>query len=263
MDGTPSYDPQLMSNPLPPSRPSAGSGETPSELAAAGTAGSVTPHESALLRASDAEREHAVLLLRNAVSEGRLSVEELEERLQSAYTVRTRRELELLVADVSAHSIDDGRRIVPPLLGGPVGVRQGPGGTRWVVSIMSGDDRRGRWRIARRCTVINVMGGSDLDLCDVELSHPVTRLNVYSIMGGGQIRVPNGVDVQVSKLALMGGNDVRLGDNVPPPGGPVIRIRLVSIMGGCSVRRGRKLSRAERQRERELRKSERRNELDP
>jgi len=66
--------------------------------------------------------------------------------------------------------------------------------------------------------VINVMGGSDLDLNDVELSDPVTHLNVYSLMGGSQVRVPNGVDVHVSRLALMGGNDVRLGDELPPPG---------------------------------------------
>jgi hypothetical protein len=202
------------------------------------------------LRASDAEREQTVEALRHAVSEGRLSVEELEERLQAAYTVPTRRELELLIADVSLHSIVPVGPAEVARSSSPPAVREGPGGTRWVMSI------------ATRCTVINVMGGSDLDLCDVELSDPVTHLSVYSLMGGSQVRVPNGVDVQISKLALMGGNDVRLGDEVPPPGAPQIRIRLVSIMGGSNVRRGRRLSRSERRQERELRKSERRGELD-
>jgi hypothetical protein len=215
------------------------------------------------LRASDAEREQAVEALRHAVSEGRLSVEELEERLQAAYTVPTRRDLELLIADVSVQSIVPAGASAATRASSPPAVREGPGGTGWVVSVMSGHDRRGRWRIARRCTVINVMGGSDLDLNDVELSDPVTHLNVYSLMGGSQVRVPNGVDVHVSRLALMGGNDVRLGDEVPPPGAPQIRIRLVSIMGGSNVRRGRRLSRAERRQERELRKSDRRGELDP
>jgi hypothetical protein len=214
------------------------------------------------LRASDAEREQTVEALRQAVTEGRLSVEELEERLQAAYTVPTRRELELLIADVSMHSIAARGTTALARSSGPPAVREGPGGTGWVVSIMSGHDRRGRWRIARRCTVINVMGGSDLDLCDVELSDSVTHLNVYSLMGGSQIRVPDGVDVHVARVALMGGNDVRLGDEVPPPGAPQIRIRLVSVMGGSNVRRGRRLSRAERRQERELRKAERRGELD-
>ena len=36
-------------------------------------------------------------------------------------------------------------------------------------------------------------------------------VNVYSLMGGFEIRVPDGVDVQVSKFAFMGGHEVRLG----------------------------------------------------
>jgi len=47
------------------------------------------------LRASDAEREQTADRLRQAMGEGRLSVEELEERLRAAYTVPTTRELEL------------------------------------------------------------------------------------------------------------------------------------------------------------------------
>ncbi|HEY6398165.1 MAG TPA: hypothetical protein VIX82_11995 [Solirubrobacteraceae bacterium] len=110
-------------------------------------------------------------------------------------------------------------------------VREGPGGSRWVISLMGGHDRRGRWRIAKRCTVINVTGGSHLDLCAAELAGREIELNVPSVTGGGEIRVPNGVDVQVSDVGVMGGNDVRLGHEVVAPGGPLIRIRLVSIMG--------------------------------
>jgi hypothetical protein len=53
------------------------------------------------LRASDAEREQAADVLRVAASEGRLNVQELEERLGSVYGVPTRRELDRLIADVS------------------------------------------------------------------------------------------------------------------------------------------------------------------
>ena len=82
-------------------------------------------------------------------------------------------------------------------------------------------------------------------------------------MGGGEIRVPHGVEVQVSQFAFMGGNDVELGDDTPPPTGPVIRVRLVSIMGGASVRRGAKQTKAQRRKGRALRKAERHRELDP
>ena len=207
------------------------------------------------LRASDAEREQTAETLRLAMGEGRLSVEELEDRLRSAYSAPTVRELDRLVADVIVSPGAARRAVGRPGASG-LTVREGPGGDRWVVSIMSGHDRKGRWRIAERCTVLNIMGGSEIDLNDVELSESVTQLNVYSFWGGGEIRVPDGVEVQVSNVAIMGGNDVKLGAEVVPPGGPVIHIRLVSIMAGFSVQRGRKLSKEERRRQKELRKAE-------
>ena len=213
------------------------------------------------VRASDAERERAVEILGQAATEGRLSVDELDGRIQSAYATRTVGELDRLLADVSPDAMLAGQLAASPGASDRVLVREGPGGTRRVVSIMGGNHRRGSWRIARRCTVVNVMGGGEVNLCDVELSHAETRLNVYSVMGGAEIRVPDGVRVQVSKLALMGGNDVRLGDRPPGLDRPLIRIRLVSIMGGAKVRAGRKLSRSERRRARELRGSERSREL--
>jgi hypothetical protein len=212
------------------------------------------------LRASDSEREQAVAVLRTAVADGRLSVDELEDRLRWAYTVRTRRELEQLVADVSVDPLPAPRRA--PVSDSGLTVREGPGGSRWVVSILGGHDRKGRWRVAEHCTVLNVMGGSDIDLNDAELSQPVTRITMFSFWGGGEIRVPHGVEVQVSNIALLGGNDINLGDEVAPPGAPQIRIRLISIMGGSNVERGRKLSRAERRHQKELRRAERRGELE-
>lgn len=214
------------------------------------------------LRASDAEREQTAEVLRAAASEGRLDVKELEDRLGSVYAVRTRTELARLIADVDPERLGQGQAIAAPGQRGGLTVKEGPGGDRWVISVMSGHERGGRWRIGPRCTVLNLMGGSDIDLNDAELSGRVTQLNVYSIMGGAEVRVPHGVDVQISNFALMGGNDVKLGDELPPAGGPTIHIRLVSIMGGTGVKRGRKPTREERKRERELRKAERR-EIEP
>jgi hypothetical protein len=125
-------------------------------------------------------------------------------------------------------------------------VRRGEPGTRRVISVMGGHDRNGRWRLAPRCTVVNVMGGSDLDLNDAELADEVVDLTVFSFMGGGNIHVPDGLNVEVSDFAFMGGNDVQLGVERPDPEGPLLRIRLISIMGGTDVKRGRKLRRAQK-----------------
>ena len=63
----------------------------------------VTPRASeATLRASDAEREHHVELLREHAGEGRLTPEELSERLDRAYEARTRGELSAVLDDLPA-----------------------------------------------------------------------------------------------------------------------------------------------------------------
>ena len=65
-------------------------------------------------------------------------------------------------------------------------------------------------------------------------------------MGGSDVRVPDGLNVEISDFAFMGGNDAKIGEYMPDPGGPLVKIRMISIMGGSDVKRGRKLSRAER-----------------
>ena len=52
------------------------------------------------IRASNAEREHHVELLREHAAQGRLSVDELSDRLDRAYAAQTRGELAVIVADL-------------------------------------------------------------------------------------------------------------------------------------------------------------------
>ena len=61
-------------------------------------AGQVDP--SGAVRASDAEREAAVERLRVATVEGRLTLSELTERTEAAYTATTRGELASITADL-------------------------------------------------------------------------------------------------------------------------------------------------------------------
>jgi hypothetical protein len=202
------------------------------------------------LRASDADRERSAELLRQAAGEGMLTVDELEERLGTVYETRTRRELERLTADISLDRAGATQHSRVP-------VRGQEGGQRWIVSVLSGHDRKGRWRLSERVTVLNFMGGSNLDLNDAEFSDAYTELTVYSIMGGADIRVPEGLNVEVSDFGLLGGNDVSIGDERPDPGGPTLKLNMISVLGGASVKRGRELSRAEKKRQKELRKSQR------
>jgi hypothetical protein len=196
------------------------------------------------IRATDADRERAVTVLRTSGANGQLTVEELDERVAAAYGARTRGELERLVEDLG--ETRDRPADVP--------VRPGDDGTHWVVSVMGGSDRKGRWRLGRTVNVVNVMGGSDLQLNDAEFAAEVVEMRVFSVMGGSDVWIPDGLDVEVSEFAFMGGNEIRIGEARPGDGGPLLRLKLISVMGGTTVRRGRKKSRAERRLERERRK---------
>jgi hypothetical protein len=177
---------------------------------------------SPAIRASDEEREAVVARLRTAAGEGRLALDELADRLERALSAATRAELEPLTTDLpeqAAPAPGDGKA------------------RRWIVGIMGGGDHRGRWQIASRCTVLNLMGGADLDLTDAIVHGSETEIRVFSLMGGSDIIVPDGVHVELSGFAFMGGNDLRLEDTPPPPpGAPLVRVRAYSIMGGTDVK---------------------------
>jgi ketosteroid isomerase-like protein len=186
--------------------------------------------EPPAMRASDAEREIAAARLRIAARDGRLDLDELAERLDVAFAAVTRAELEKLTADLPAESSPS---------------EPATKARRWFIGIMGGGTQRGRWRIAEHCTVLNVMGGADLDLTDAVVSDTETEILVLSLMGGSKIIVPDGVHVELSGFAFMGGNDLRMEDAPPPPpGAPVVRVRAYSVMGGTDVKRRSRKSRA-------------------
>ncbi|HSO99722.1 MAG TPA: DUF1707 domain-containing protein [Solirubrobacteraceae bacterium] len=176
------------------------------------------------VRASDGERERAALALRDAAGEGRLTLEELTSRLDLAYRATTRAELSRLTADLPAVA---GRREVG---------RAVAGRRRWVVAVMSGALRKGRWQPGARVSALAFMGGCKLDLRQAELTEPVLRIAALAVMGAIDITVPEGVEVHVGGVSLMGGKHVRLADVPVAPGGPVIEVRAVSLMGGVTVR---------------------------
>jgi hypothetical protein len=179
-----------------------------------------------MTRASDAEREATVERLRTAGAEGRLTVEELAERIDAAYAAQTRAELEPLLADLPATTEAAGAPAAPPARTMP----------SLVLGILGGGDRRGRWRVPARMTVVNVMGGADLDLCDAVFDGPEVEITVWSLMGGSDIVVPEGVHVELGGFAVMGGNDLRLEGPAPGPRAPVVRVKAWSLMGGTDVK---------------------------
>jgi uncharacterized protein DUF1707 len=172
------------------------------------------------VRASDTERERTVELLRSHAAEGRLTMEELGDRVGRAYEARTRAELEEIVRDLPAEATQ------------PPARRKA---TRFVLAMWGGGDRKGRWRIGSRLTAVAFMGGGDLDLRQAEIEADEVTITVVAIMGGYDLYVPDTVEVDLDDIAIMGGNDLRGSPAPAPPGAPRIHVRAFSLMGGIDV----------------------------
>ena len=176
------------------------------------------PARQDALRTSDAERDDALAMLRQAAGEGRLTLEEMVERVDLVLAARTRGELAATTADLPA---------------APAPSRRRP--SRWLVGIMGGMDRRGRWRVARRCWVFNLMGGCDLDLRAASAEDPETEIVVISLMGGSDIGVPEGTAVALGGFALRGGNALEVTGPPAARDAPTVRVRAYTLMGGTDV----------------------------
>jgi uncharacterized protein DUF1707 len=191
------------------------------------------PADHGLMRVSDTDREQAAEVLREAAGQGRISLDELDERLESAYAAKTYADLAALTHDLPP----SGRMPVPPVQGATQVSRiGGTPGAKFSVAIMSGARRAGRWVVPRTYVSVAVMGGVELDLREAQFSEAVVTLHAYTVMGGIQITVPEDVEVDVSGLAFMGGFDHNAsGPGVP--GAPQVRVLGFALMGGVEVRR--------------------------
>ncbi len=100
-----------------------------------------------------------------------------------------------------------------------------------------GDARRaGRWRVAARTNVVSVMGGCQLDLRTAEFSGEDITINAGALMGSVDIVVPEGIEVELSGIPIMGSKAIRVRDVPPVPGSPRVRVRAVPVMGSVTVR---------------------------
>ncbi|MEU6470499.1 DUF1707 domain-containing protein [Streptomyces massasporeus] len=210
------------------------------------------------LRASDADREKVADILRDALAEGRLDMEEFEERLDATYKARTYGELAPITRDlpaagvtVPAVSLTKDPATGPDWSGRITG---GEGSSTWAVAVMSGFQRKGHWTMPRRFTCFAFWGGGEIDLREANFADREVEINAVAIMGGVDVIVPPGVEVVVRGIGIMGGFDHRE-EGVPgEPGAPRVVVTGFAFWGGVGVQR--KLTRAEKLRIREERRQE-------
>jgi hypothetical protein len=206
------------------------------------------------LRASDADRERTAEVLREAAGDGRLTMDELDERLDAVYAAKTYAELEPITHDLPESSSNyvpaaAAAGADPARFGGEPTSQMG-------VAILGGFTRKGDWVVPKDFNAICFMGGGEIDLREARFAEREVTIHVVAIMGGLEIIVPEDATVRVTGVGIMGAFD-HTNAGTGTPGGPVITVNGVAIMGGVSVerRKSRSAKMAERQQRLEDRRS--------
>jgi Domain of unknown function (DUF1707) len=166
------------------------------------------------LRASHDDRDRVVEMLRVSAGDGRLTAEELDERLELAMTARTYGELARLVADLPATSA---AAVTPKDV-----VR---------IDCRSGHAKReGRWVVPRRMEVRVTSGGAKLDFTEALISERSLQLDVDVRSGHVVLVTRPGIVVDTDDVAVRSGHV-----KVRAPWGPevpeILRIDVVGKVG--------------------------------
>jgi hypothetical protein len=186
------------------------------------------------LRVSDADRHRVAELLREAAGEGRLELDELDERLEAAYAAKTYADLVPITADLPAHPA------ATPAI--PVTRRSSVPATAThdsSLAIMSETKRVGPWLVPAEHTAAAFMGGVVLDLREATFSAAETVITATTVMGGIDIIVDAQTQVVVTGVGVMG-EFSQAREQVAAeltPDSPVVRVKGFALMGSVRVTR--------------------------
>ncbi len=187
------------------------------------------------LRASDADRERVADILREAAGDGRLTMEELDERLDAVYAAKTYAELEPITKDLPTTGSAPVQAPAPV----PPGDTHRYGGvptSSHAIAVLGGFERSGDWVVPEKFSAVAVLGGGEIDLRQARFAQPSVTIDAVAILGGIEIIVPEDATVHVTGVGILGGFEHGAsGDG--KQGGPQIFITGVAIMGGVEVKR--------------------------
>ena len=166
------------------------------------------------LRASHDDRDRVVEMLRVSAGDGRLTAEELDERLEQAMTARTYGELARLVADLPAAG-----PVMSPVTSPATAAR-----AKDVVRI---DTRSGHvkrvegWVVPQRMEVKVTSGHVLLDFTRAMITHPTLKLDVDVRSGAVKLMTRPGIVVDADDVTIRSG-----GVKVKAPWGSEVPVQL-------------------------------------
>ncbi|MCU1675708.1 MAG: hypothetical protein JWM93_466 [Frankiales bacterium] len=181
------------------------------------------------MRATDADRDAVSAIVAAAASDGRLTLDEMHERLELVFAARTHGDLAVITADLE--------HVAPRNAPQPLSPPQpflGLSSRTTAVAVFSGLERKGAWSVPAHMQVVAIMGGAEIDLTSAVFEQQHSFINVIAIMGGIEITAPPNVRVQSNVMAIFGGATNRADDG---DGQFTVTLTGAVVMGGVDVRR--------------------------
>ncbi len=181
-------------------------------------------------------KKEVIGLLKQAYSDGRITVETLERRLKEATGAGDKETLIALVSDIP---VPEGEK-------GSAGASNETEAT-WrtndrvaresqsFFAVLGSSNRIGRWQPAKTITCLSLMGSIKLDFREAEFPRNGVHINSACVMGSIELIIPPGVNVDLSGIPLLGSMDNKSGSG--DPDAPSITIRGLTIMGSVEVKR--------------------------
>ena len=184
-------------------------------------------------RVSDEERQQVAEVLREAAGEGRIDHDELEHRLDAAFSAKTYADLVPLTADLPAALTGN---LPAQRAAGHVVARPAYPSS---FAMMSTTRRRGPWRVGARHRARAVMGGVVLDLREAVFSSREVTIDASVVMGSVDVYVDARTVVVCDGRAFMGDFSESRSkvEAKPQPDSPVVRVQGLALMGRVNVKR--------------------------
>lgn len=190
------------------------------------------------MRVSDSDRHRVAEVLREAAGEGRLELDELDQRLEATYAAKVYADLAPIVSDLpGAQSVPAVRPESTPIPRPSAELVAGAPHYSTSFALMSGQDRRGIWQVGPTHNAFAMWGGITIDLREAVFAQKEVVINANALWAGIDVVVNQWTQVRVEGIGIMG-DFSQSRDKVPPdlrPDSPLVRVRGVALMAGISV----------------------------
>lgn len=182
----------------------------------------VEPDQAML--ASDADRDRAVDVLHEAAVAGRITLDELQERIDRALGARTYADLAPLTADLPKNEVSTDSRPPAPRKRTDRGTLRLKRTGRSIV-------QHGGWEAPQRVMIVNPAGTSVVDFRAATLLSPTVEVFLSAVRGDVELTLPPGATARITADSSLDGSIESRVPSEPAPPAPHFRI-VGDIRGG-------------------------------